>query len=150
MSICWCNCVAVVAYPKYHKGPDFSHIIGEVTQKCPLTKPSCIVGLHHCVGHLWRWNHRKCFHDAIWIFLAHFGDQQRSHASTSAAAKGVAKLESLQAITPLSFFSDHVQDRVNQLSALGVVTLTGSGSLNGTLKVHKTSGFHIWLVVSTP
>ena len=55
----------------------------------------CIVWLHHCVGHLWRWNHGKCFHDAIWIFFAHFGDQQCSHASASAAAKRVAKLESL-------------------------------------------------------
>ena len=106
-----------------------------------MTKPilsRCVVGLHHCVGHLWRWNHGECFHDAIRIFLAHFGDQQRSHASTSAAAKRVAKLESLQAITPLSFFSNHIQDRVNQLSTLGVVTLTGcnSWSLNGmTLKL---------------
>ena len=64
-------------------------------QKFCSTNEECIVWFHHCVGHLWRWNHGKCFHDAIWIFFAHFGDQQCSHASASAAAKRMAKLESL-------------------------------------------------------
>ena len=26
---------------------------------------NCIVGLHHCVGHFWGWDHRECFHNAI-------------------------------------------------------------------------------------
>ena len=106
---------------KYRKGRH-THTPFEIISR---PKPRCIVWFHHCVGHLGRWNHGECFHDAIWIFLSHFGDQQCAHASASAAAKGMAKLETLQAITALCFFANDIQHRVDQLSAFGVVTLTG-------------------------
>lgn len=41
--------------------------------KCKL---GCIVRFHHCIGYLWRWDHREGCHDAVGIFLTHLGDQE--------------------------------------------------------------------------
>ena len=43
--------------------------------KCKL---GCIVRFHHCIGYLWRWDHREGCHDAVGIFLTDFGDQERT------------------------------------------------------------------------
>ena len=91
----------------------------------------CVVWLHHRVRHLWRRNHGECFHDTIWVLFSHLRDQQGSHACTSASTKGMAKLKSLKAITTFSLLSNHIQNWVNQLSPLSVVSLCPVVSCSG-------------------
>ena len=42
------------------------------------------------------------------VLFSHFGNQESSHSCASAATKGMTELESLQAITSLGFFPDHI------------------------------------------
>lgn len=41
--------------------------------------------------------------ETIWVFFPDLGDQQSSHARTSASTQGVAQLKALQAITTWTF-----------------------------------------------
>eukprot|EP00955_Chlamydomonas_euryale_P057706 356874-Chlamydomonas_euryale.AAC.1 len=90
-----------------------------------------VVGLHHGVRHLGGGHNRVGAHDTVRVLLTDLGDQEGAHAGASATTHGVAELEALQAVTRLGLLAHDVQDRVNELSALGVVTLgpvvTGAG-----------------------
>ena len=82
-----------------------------------------VVRLHHRVRHLRRRNHRECAHDPVRVLLADLGDQQRAHPAPGAPSKRVAELEPLQAIAALRLLPHHVQHRIDQFRALGVVPL---------------------------
>jgi hypothetical protein len=92
-----------------------------------LEKERCrecaVIWLNDSVGHLGGWDNRECAHHTIWVFLTNLGDHQSTHTRTCPTTKGVAKLESLKAIAALGFLADNIENRVNQLSTLGVVTL---------------------------
>ncbi len=55
--------------------------------------------------------------------LADFGNEQRAHARAGPAAERVRDLEALQAVAALGLLADDVEDRVDELGALGVVAL---------------------------
>ena len=57
------------------------------------------------------------------VLVLTLGDQEGSHASTSASTQRVGDLEALQAIAGLGLLADNVQNRVDQLCSLSVVTL---------------------------
>ena len=82
-----------------------------------------VVGLHDGVGHLGAGDHGEGKHHAVGVLLADLGDQESSHAGAGATTEGVADLEALEAIAGLGLLADHVEDGVDELSALGVVTL---------------------------
>jgi hypothetical protein len=82
-----------------------------------------IVGFNNGVGNLGGRNDREGGHHAVWEFFSNLGDEQGTHTSTSATTERVSNLESLEAVTALSFATDDVEDLVNELSTFSVVTL---------------------------
>lgn len=80
--------------------------------------------------------HTEGHHDSIGIFFPYFGDEQSAHAGTSATTQRMRKLESLEAIAALSLFADNIEDRVDELGTLGVVTL-GPVVTCATLSEHE-------------
>ena len=108
----------------HHEG-----LIG-VLDKLMETQDS-VVGLNNGVRHLGGWDDGESSHHAVGVLLTDLGDQKRTHTGTSTATERVAELEALQAIAAFSLLADNIQNGVNQLSTLSVVTLgpivTGSG-----------------------
>jgi len=82
-----------------------------------------IVWLDDSVGDLWRWHDGEGSHHAVWKLLANLADEKRTHTGTSTTTKGVGDLETLEAIAALSLTTDNVEDLVDELGTLSVVTL---------------------------
>lgn len=82
-----------------------------------------IVRLDNGVGDLGRRNDGEGSHHAVREFLADLGDQQRAHTSTSTSTERVGDLETLKAIAALGLTSNNIENLVDQLSTLGVVSL---------------------------
>ena len=82
-----------------------------------------VVGLDDGVGDLWRGDDGEGGHHAVWELLTDLADQERTHASTSSTTEGVGDLEALEAVAALSLATDNIEDLVDKLSTLGVVTL---------------------------
>mmetsp|Transcript_76585 Transcript_76585/g.206366 ORF Transcript_76585/g.206366 Transcript_76585/m.206366 type:complete len:211 (+) Transcript_76585:793-1425(+) len=83
---------------------------------------SSVVRLDDGVGNLRGRNDGEGQHDAIGVLLTDLGDEQGSHTGTSATAERVSDLEALKAISRLSLLAHDVENRVDQLGALSVVT----------------------------
>ena len=90
-----------------------------------------VVWLNNGVGHLGGWHDGESGHDSIWVLFSDLGDEEGSHTRSSTTTEGVGDLETLEAIATLSFLSDDIEDGVDELSTLSVVTLgpvvTGTG-----------------------
>merc|ERR1711934_925170 len=84
---------------------------------------SGVVWLHNCVGHLGGWHHREGEHHTIGVLITDLGDQESSHTGARATSERVAELEALEAIARLSLLADDIEHRIDELSALGVVSL---------------------------
>ena len=82
-----------------------------------------VVRLDDGVRDLGRGDDREGHHHAVRVLLADLADQQRSHAGARAAAQRVRDLEALEAVAGLGLLADDVEDRVDELGALGVVAL---------------------------
>mmetsp|Transcript_8088 Transcript_8088/g.21636 ORF Transcript_8088/g.21636 Transcript_8088/m.21636 type:complete len:456 (-) Transcript_8088:52-1419(-) len=82
-----------------------------------------VVGLDDRVRHLGRRDHGVRRHDAVGVLLADLRDEERAHAGARAAAHGVDELEALEAVAGLGLLAHDVEDRVDELGALGVVAL---------------------------
>jgi hypothetical protein len=82
-----------------------------------------VVGLDNGVRNFGRRNHRKCFHNSIRVLLANLADEKGAHARASAAAKGVAHLETLEAVATLCLLAHDIKDGIDELSPLCVVSL---------------------------
>jgi len=82
-----------------------------------------VVGLNDGVGHLGRWHHGEGVHDSVGVLLSDLADKKGSHTTTGTTAERVRELESLEAIARFRLFSDDVEHGIDELSALGVVTL---------------------------
>jgi len=83
-----------------------------------------VIGLHHGVRYLRRWNYAECVHYAVGIFLSDFRYQQGTHAGSRSTAQRVSQLESLQTIAVFGLAAYYVHDRVHQLSTLRVMTFS--------------------------
>merc|ERR1712057_150792 len=86
-------------------------------------RESGIVWLDNCVRHLWRWHDREGEHHTVGVLFTDLGDEQSSHTGTGPASEGVAELEALKTIARLGLLADNIKHGIDQLSALGVVTL---------------------------
>eukprot|EP01084_Bolivina_argentea_P311568 539346_1 len=90
-----------------------------------------VVGLNHGVGHLGGRDDGEGHHDTIGVLLTELADQEGSHTGTGTTTQGVGDLESLQAVAALGLLADDVEDGVDELGTLSVVTLgpvvSGSG-----------------------
>lgn len=82
-----------------------------------------VVGLDNGVGDLGRGNNGEGGHHTVGELLTDLGDQESTHTGTGTTTEGVGDLETLEAVTGLSLTTDNIDDVVNQLSTLSVVTL---------------------------
>jgi len=90
-----------------------------------------VVGFNDGIRNFGGGNDGEGFHDSIGVFFSDFGDQKSSHTRSSTTSEGVGDLESLKTITSFSFFSDDIENGVDEFSTFGVVTfgpiVTSSG-----------------------
>jgi len=90
-----------------------------------------VVWLDNGVGHLRGWHDGEGEHHTVWVLLTDLGDEECSHTGTGTTTEGVAELETLEAVTGLSLLADDIEDGVDELGTLSVVTLgpivTGTG-----------------------
>ena len=82
-----------------------------------------VVRLNNGVGYLGGWDYRESGHDPVGVFLTDLGDQECSHSGSSSSSERVSQLESLETVTALSFLADNIEDRVDELSSLCVMSL---------------------------
>ena len=82
-----------------------------------------VVGLDDGIGDLGGWHDGESAHLSVWVFLTDLGDEEGSHAGSSATTERVGDLKALEAVTALSLLTDDVEDGVDELGTLGVVTL---------------------------
>jgi hypothetical protein len=66
---------------------------------------------------------RERHHHAIRVLLADLGDEEGAHTRASTTTEGVSHLEALKAVARLGLLTDDIEDGVNELSTLSVVTL---------------------------
>ena len=126
-----------------------------------------VVGLNDGIRHLGGGDDGEGAHDSVGVLLSDLGDQKGSHTGASTTTEGVGDLEALKAVAALSLLADNVEDGVDELSTLGVVTLgpvvtstaltedevvgseeltegAGSDGVHGTgLEVHKNSAGNV-------
>jgi len=90
-----------------------------------------VVWLNNGIGDLGGWEDGEGFHDSVGVFFSDLGDQESSHSRTSTTTERVGDLETLEAIAAFSFFSNDIENRINEFSTFGVMTLgpvvTGTG-----------------------
>merc|ERR1719484_359279 len=81
-----------------------------------------VVRLDNSVGHLGGWHHGEGEHHTVGVLLADLRDEESSHTGTSTATKGVAELEALEAVARLGLLTHNIEDGVDKLGTLSVVT----------------------------
>merc|ERR1711934_503385 len=90
-----------------------------------------VVWLNDGIRHLGGWHDGESGHDSVWVLFSDLGDEESSHAGSGTTTEGVGDLETLEAIATLSFLTDDIEDGVDELGTLGVMTLgpvvTGTG-----------------------
>lgn len=84
---------------------------------------SSVVRLDNGVGDLGGGNDGEGGHHTVGELLTDLGDQEGTHTGTGTTTEGVGDLETLEAVTGLSLTTDNVDNVVNELSTLSVVTL---------------------------
>merc|ERR1719456_1307572 len=89
-----------------------------------MNRQGAVVRLDDRVAHLRRGHNRVGRHHAVRVLLADLGDQQGTHTGSRAATEGVRHLEALEAVASLSLLADNIEDRVNELGSLGVMSLS--------------------------
>jgi hypothetical protein len=82
-----------------------------------------IVRFNDSVRDLGGWHNREGAHHSVGVFFSNLGDQEGTHTRSSSSSQRVSDLETLEAIARFGFFSDDVQDGVDQFSSFGVVSL---------------------------
>ena len=82
-----------------------------------------VVGLDDGVRDLGGGDNGEGFHNSVRIFFSDLGDEEGTHSRSSSTTQRVSDLETLKAVAAFSFFSGNIEDGVDELSTLGVVTL---------------------------
>jgi hypothetical protein len=90
-----------------------------------------VVRLNNGVGNLGGGNDGEGGHHSVGELLTDLGDQKSTHTGTSTSSERVGDLETLEAVASLGLTTDDVQDLVDELGSLSVMSLgpvvTGSG-----------------------
>jgi hypothetical protein len=68
-----------------------------------------VIWFDNGIGDFWGWEYGESFHDSVWVFFSDLGDKESSHSRSGTTSKGVGDLETLEAITSFSFFSDNIE-----------------------------------------
>ena len=88
-----------------------------------MDREGSVVWLNDGIRDLWGWHDGESGHDSVWVLFSDLGDEEGSHTGSGTTTEGVGDLETLEAVTALSFLSDDIEDGVDELGTLGVVTL---------------------------
>jgi len=72
-----------------------------------------VIWFDNGIGDFWGWEYGESFHDSVRIFFSDLGDKESSHSRSGTTTKGVGDLETLEAITSFSFFSDNIKYRID-------------------------------------
>jgi len=83
---------------------------------------SGVVWFDDGVRDLWRWHDGEGVHDSVWVFFSDFGDQEGSHSGSGTTSQRVSELKTLKAIARFGLLSYNIQNTVDKLGTLGVVT----------------------------
>jgi hypothetical protein len=84
---------------------------------------SSVVRLNNGIGHLGRGDDGESGHHTVGELLTDLGDKECTHTGTSTTTKRVSDLETLEAVTSLSLATDDIDNLVDKLGTLSVVTL---------------------------
>lgn len=84
---------------------------------------SGVVGLDNGVGDLGGWHNRESGHHTVGELLTDLGDQKGTHTGTGTTSERVGDLETLEAIAAFGLTTDNIEDLVDQLGTLSVMTL---------------------------
>ena len=82
-----------------------------------------VVWLDDGIRHLGGRHDGEGDHLSIGVLFSDLGDEEGSHTGSGTTTEGVGDLETLEAIATFGFLSDDIEDGVDELSTLGVVTL---------------------------
>jgi hypothetical protein len=82
-----------------------------------------VVRLNDSVGNLGGGNNGEGSHHTVGELLTDLGDQKGTHTGTGTTTERVGDLETLEAVTAFSLATDDIDNLVDQLGTLGVVTL---------------------------
>ena len=82
-----------------------------------------VVRLDNGVGDLGGGNNGEGGHHAVGELLTDLGDQEGTHTGTGTTTQGVGDLETLKAVAALSLATNDIDNLVDELGTLGVVTL---------------------------
>ena len=97
-----------------------------------------VVRLDNGIGDLGGRNNGEGTHHTIGVLLTNLGEEECSQTRTGSTTKRVSQLETLEAVASLSFLPDDLQDVLNHLSTLSVVTL---GPIKEKREVRKVESF---------
>ena len=84
---------------------------------------SGVVRLDNGVGDLGRGDNGESGHHTVGELLTNLGDEERTHTGTGTTTERVGDLETLEAVTALGLMTDDIEDLVDKLGTLSVVTL---------------------------
>lgn len=82
-----------------------------------------VVRLNNSVGDLGRGDDGEGSHHTVGELLTDLRNQEGTHTGTGTTTERVGDLEALEAVTGLSLATDDIDNLVNQLGTLGIVTL---------------------------
>lgn len=83
-----------------------------------------VVRLNNGVGDLGGGDDGESGHHTVGELLTDLRDQECTHTGTGTTTQGVGDLETLEAVTALGLTADDIEDLVNKLGTLSVVTLS--------------------------
>jgi hypothetical protein len=86
-------------------------------------REGAVVWLDDGIRHLRRRNDGVGRHHSVRVLLTDLGDKESTETRSGTTTHGVAELEALEAVARLGLLTDDVEDGVNELGSLGVVTL---------------------------
>jgi hypothetical protein len=88
-----------------------------------MDRESSVIWFNNSVRDLGRGNDGESSHHAVWELLTDLGDQERTHTGTSSTTERVGDLETLKTVAALSFTTNNIENLVDKLSTLSVVSL---------------------------
>lgn len=84
-----------------------------------------------CRTDLGRWDNGERAHHTVGVLFTNLGDQKGAHTRAGTTAERVGDLKSLKTVGVLSLLADDIEDRVDELSSLGIVWGSASIFLEG-------------------
>jgi hypothetical protein len=100
---------------------DAEGLVGVLNQL--VDRESGVVGLDNGVGDLGGGDDRESGHHAVGELLADLGDEESTHTGTGTTTERVGDLETLEAVAALSLATNNIENLVDKLSTLSVMTL---------------------------